>query len=169
MRFQHDLEDKAATDADSTVESWRERSRQELAATPLSDERVAPTTTRLDDRLETLVRHAIGAGAEQLHLATAEAPMGRFGTRMRPLRGNESCDGDDMAMMIGSALDPCAERILERAGAASRVVFVPPFGELKVHVWHSRFGLRAILYLPRAIERGPRRVMRALEALRRQR
>lgn len=132
----------------STREQWKRRSLDELASIPLSAAMPEPDPHKLNASLTVLVEHALRAGASQLHLAGDTAPAGRFEDVVRPFAGLDQCDGRTVTSMLESTLDPSRAAVLTRTGAVSRVAYVPPFGWLRVHIWHGRGGMRGIVHLP---------------------
>ena len=145
----HDLEHVASSIAGSSFDEWNTDWSHMLAATPLSTEQPEPVATLLDERLESLVRHAIRTGASQLHLAAKTAPAGRFGERLRTFSGLEPYGALAVETMVASALDPSTSRRLERVGATTRTLFIAALGQMKIEVWYSRDGLRTIIHLNR--------------------
>lgn len=141
---------------------WERKSLDVLAIVPLSSAMPAPAPDTVHDALNLLVEHAQRAGASQLHLAPNSAPVGRFDDVLRPFAGLDRYDGQALTSMLESALDPPTIVLLDRTGSVSRIAFVPPFGWLRVHVWHERDGVRGIVHLPR---RNVSRVRRLAQAM----
>lgn len=144
-----DLEQGSGPLGLSIREQQERRSLEALAEMPLSSVMPDPTPGTISNSLETLVEHALRAGASQLHLTPNEAPAGRFGDLLRTFAGLDRCDSQAVTSMLESALDPRSVVVLNRKGSVSRTTLVPSLGWLRVHAWHDQDGVRGIVHLPR--------------------